>query len=373
MRSGWMGVVLGLLMLMIGIARAADGPEAVDARLETFFRDYLEGGFKLQPLMATKLGDHRFDDKLDDLSADARAARVARDRKALADLSKQFDPGKLSRDGRINLAILRHSLEYAIWHAERFKPFEDDPRVYGDYLTESVYLLFTQSTLPKDVNLKNALARMALVPKVVEVARKTIKNPPRVKTETAIRQTKGAISFYDAEVFTLAGLPKGQGELGERARAIVEALGRHLKFLQEEVLPRSTEDWRAGRELFAEKLDRELDSGISADEVLKEAESEAVRVEHEMAVIARQLWATTFSDEVIPPDDDAGRRLMTRGSSRRSRAGTARPKGSSTTPGGPSARSRRSSAARRSWRFPSPTSARSSPCRSSCEATRSPT
>jgi uncharacterized protein (DUF885 family) len=236
---------------------------------------------------------------------------VSRDRKYLADLSKQFDPGKLSRDGRINLEILRHSLEYAIWHAEKFKPFEDDPRVYGDYLTESVYALFTQSTLPKEVNLKNALARMVLIPKVVEVARSTIKNPPRVKTETAIRQTKGAISFYEADVFTLAGLPKGQGELGERARAIIEALGRHLKFLQDEVLPRSTDNWRVGRELFAEKLDRELDSGISADEVLKEAESEADRVEREMGVIARQMWGTTFPGQVIPPDDAAGRRLMT--------------------------------------------------------------
>ena len=81
MRSGWIGGVIGLLMLMIGVARAADGPAAEDARLEVFYKDYLEEGFKLQPLMATKLGDHRFDDKLDDVSADARAARVARDRK----------------------------------------------------------------------------------------------------------------------------------------------------------------------------------------------------------------------------------------------------------------------------------------------------
>ena len=76
-------------------------------------------------------------------------------------------------------------------------------------------------------------------------------------------------------------------------------------------MPRSTENWRVGRELFAEKLDRELDSGISADEVLKEAESEADRVEREMGVIARQMWGTTFPGQIIPPDDTAGRRLMT--------------------------------------------------------------
>ena len=297
--------------LAISGAFGAERPQAEDARLETFFRGYLENGFRLQPLNATRLGDHRFDDQLDDLSATARDALVARDRRVLADLNAQFNSKELSGDGRIDLEIFRHSLESSIWSAEHFKPFEDDPRVYGDYLTEGVYLLFAQSTQPKEVNLRNALARMLLIPKVVEVARVTIKNPPRVKTETAIRQTKGAIGFYTDDLFRFAELPQGQGELGERARAVVASLERHLQFLQDEVLPRSTESWRIGRELFAEKLDRELDSGISADEVLREAEAEAARVGQEMAVIARQMWGATFPGVVIPPDDPAGRRLMT--------------------------------------------------------------
>jgi uncharacterized protein (DUF885 family) len=311
MRCGRIVGVLISLAMMTGVAPGADSPNLEDSRLAGFFREYLERSFGLQPLSATKLGDHRSDDRLDDLSPEARAACVDLERKTLAELSTRFDPKTLSRDGRIDYEIFRHSLENSIWQAERFKPFEDDPRVYGDYLTEGVYLLFAQSTMPKEVNLKNALARMDLVPKVVDVARSTIKAPPRVKTETAIRQTKGAIGFYTDDLFEFAGLPKGQGELGSKARVIVEGLERHLKFLQDEVLPRSTEDWRVGRVLFAEKLDRQLDSGISADEVLKEAEAEADRVEREMAVIARQMWGTTFPGEVIPPDDQAGRRLMT--------------------------------------------------------------
>ena len=65
----------------------------------------------------------------------------------------------------------------------------------------------------------------------------------------------------------------------------------HLDFLKNEVLPRSTDDWRIGPDLFARKLDLELDAGLSAAEVLAEAEREAARVETEMAVIARQYWA----------------------------------------------------------------------------------
>lgn len=304
------GVLGWLLGAGMGCAMGAEAGE--EGKLEGVFTEYLDRSFRMEPLSATRLGNHEFDDKLDDLSVEARTARAELDRTTLAGLTKSIEPGKLSKGGRIDFEILKRHLERSIWLNEHFKPFEDDPRVYGDYLSESVYLVLAQSTQPKEVNLKNAVARMSQAPKVVEVARRTIKNPPKVKTETAIRQTQGAIAFYGDDLFTLAGVPKGEGELGAKAKVIIGALEEHLAFLKDEVLPRSGEDWRIGRELFKTKLDMELDSGISADEVLKEAEREADRVEREMAVIARQLWGTTFPGEVIPPDDKEGRRVLTR-------------------------------------------------------------
>jgi uncharacterized protein (DUF885 family) len=313
-----MAEILGAVALLLmgsatfAIDRALPTGASEDGKLAAFFQAYLDQAFRDEPLMATRLGDHRFDDALDDLSSEARAAHLERDRKALADLPRQVTFAKLSRNAQIDFEILQHHLTREIWLAENLHPFEDDPRIYGGYLTESVYLLLTQSTLPKATNLKNALARMALVPRVVEWAETTIKVPARVKLETAIQQTKGAIGFYSDELFTLAGEPKGEGELGARAKVIVAALEDYLTFLRETVLPRATESWRIGKELFVRKLELELDSGISADEVLAEANTEAVRVEREMAVIARQLWGTTFPGRPVPPDDEDGRRLMTR-------------------------------------------------------------
>ncbi len=153
---------------------------------------------------------------------------------------------------------------------------------------------------------------MAEVPRIVHTARHAIGKPPRVKTETAIRQTKGAIDFYQSDIFTLAQASKGEGPLGARAAAAVDALKEHLHFLETEVLPRSSENWRIGPEKFAHKLELELDAGLSAEEVWNEAQAEASRVETSMAVIARQLWGTTFPGTSLPPDDPEGRRLLIR-------------------------------------------------------------
>jgi uncharacterized protein (DUF885 family) len=245
-------------------------------------------------MTATRLGDHRFDAQLDDLSAPARQARLDRDRAALADLRRKFRLEKLSPDRRIDYEIVRHHLERSIWLAETFHPFEDDPRVYGEYLTESVYLLLTQSSLPPAINIKNALSRMAQIPRVVDVAKSTIKIPARVKVQTAIRQTEGAIAFYDGDILTLASTEPERRALKEKAVPIISALNRHLDFLKNEVLPRSHNDWRIGLDRFAHKIELELDAGLSAREVRTEAEREASRVESEMAVIARQVWGTIF-------------------------------------------------------------------------------
>src|SRR5262249_40924958 len=94
--------------------------------------------------------------------------------------------------------------------------------------------------------------------------------------------------------------------------AAAAALKEYQKFLEEELLPRATGDWRLGKDKFYRKLDLELDAGLGADEVVREAEAEARRGEGEMVTIARQLWARLFPKRPVPPDDPPGRRELVR-------------------------------------------------------------
>lgn len=301
--------VLTACMLTIS-ATTAMGQQTEEIKLETWFKGYIEQVMVDEPMTATRLGDHRFDDRLEDLSPDARLMRLNRDKKALADLPQAVNYKSLKRASQVDYEILSRYLESRIWLSENFKTFEEDPRVWGEYLTESVYLPLVQSTLPKATNLKNAMKRMELIPSVVDIARKTIKNPPKAKTQTAILQTQGAIDFYSKEIYLITGRPANDAELTAKSKPIINALAKHLEFLKTEVLPRSGENWRIGRALFEKKLDYELDAGLTADEILAEAEREADRVDREMVVIARQMWAQAYPGVVIPPDDAAGRRLL---------------------------------------------------------------
>ncbi len=293
------------LAAVLSVGQAA---EDEDAKLTTFFKHYLDELFRRKPYDATRLGDHRFDALLDDLSPKARADWTELARRTLRELPEHIDYKKLTRAGQIDFEIFRHDLTRTIWLAENTHPFEDDPRVYNEYISDSIYLLLTQSSLPKATNIKNCVARMAHIPRVVAAARASLKQPPRVFVETAIRQNRGAIAFYEHGIFELTGETPQVSELSRAARPVVECLKSYQQFLENDLLPRAKGDWRLGAEKFAKKLDLELDANLSAAEVLHEAEAEFARVETEMYVITRQLWSRIFPNEALPPDDADGRR-----------------------------------------------------------------
>ncbi len=298
------------LLLLIPFERAA--AQEADPKLESYFKGYLDENLPLRPLEATRLGDHRFDAQLEELTPEARAKWLELTRRTLTELPQKIDYSKLSRASQIDFETFQHSLKFEEWLTENTHPYEEDPRIYNGYINDSIYLLLAQSSLPKETNVANCIARMALIPRVIAAAKQNLKNPPRVHTETAIRQNRGAIAFYEKDIFEFAGKTRQLGALKEAAAPVAAALKDYQKFLENDLLPRATGEWRLGKEKFAQKLDLELDAAVNADQVMADAEKEFDRVEREMYVISRQLWSRYFAPQPPPPDDQDGRRTTIR-------------------------------------------------------------
>jgi len=299
-------LTMSLCILFAGLTPAFGGE--ADLRLDALFKDYLEEHFRQQPLEATQLGDHRFDHLLDDVTPKARERWQAHARRTLQELPRKVDYAKLSRAGQIDFEIFKHELTRSIWLAENTRPFEEDPRTYNGYINDSVYLLLAQSTLPKETNVANCIARMAQIPKIIGAAQDNLRRPPRPILETAIRQNRGAISFYDQGILELAGETRQRDALKAAAARVAVLLKEYQKFLEGDLMARATGDWRLGRKKFARKLELVLDAGLNATEVLADAEAEFARVQRDMYVIARQLWSKYFPRMPLPAEDEEGRR-----------------------------------------------------------------
>jgi uncharacterized protein (DUF885 family) len=299
-----LGLGLFLLFTFSPVLHAQDE----DAKLAQFFKAYLDESFQRQPAVATELGDHRFDAQLEDLTPAGRAKWLELTRRTLTDLPKRINYERLSRPGQIDFKILEHHLQSTIWITENTHPFEQDPRVYNRYLSDSVYLILTQSTLPREANVANCIARMNQMPRIVAAALQNLKDPFRTHTETAIKQNRGAVGFYEKDIFEFAGKTSQAAALKAAAARVVTALKEYQEFLEKDALPQAHGDWRLGPEKFAKKLELELDTGLTADQVLADARSEFERVQRDMYVVARQLWSRYYASHPLPPDDPDGRR-----------------------------------------------------------------
>lgn len=283
-------------------------PGANDADVAKYFQSWLDTECKRHPVFSTQQGNREYDGQMDDLSPKARAEDAKRDQGILKELAKQFDRTTLSRNAQIDLEIWESFLRYRVWQFNNSDDFANDPRIYLLYCSDSVFGLFTQSTLPRHRNVENAVSRIAHIPEVIAAARASIKNPPKILTEVAIKRTEGAISFYEKDIFALAEESPQISSLAVPCRKAAESLRDYKKFLEDEVLPRSNGEWRIGEKKFGEKLAMELDAGLSAPEVIDTAEAEANRVEREMYYVAKQLWSSVIKTRPLPADDTIGRR-----------------------------------------------------------------
>lgn len=297
-----------VVLVGIGLAFAVSvRAQNADARLASFFKERLAEQLRQRPVEATGLGEHRYDHLLDDISKEARAGWLKYTRATLKELPRVVAYDQLSRAGQVDYEIWQQDLRRDLWLLENFRPFEEDPRTYGRYISDSVYALLTHSTLPAETNIANSIARMKEVPRIIATAKKTLTRPPKTILETAIRQNRGAIAFYETELFRLAGATPQLPQLRAAAAPIVTALKEYQEFLEKELLPRATDEWRLGKRKFARKLELVLDAGMTADQVLADAEAEFARVHRDMYVVSRQLWSQYFPKQPLPPDDEAGR------------------------------------------------------------------
>jgi uncharacterized protein (DUF885 family) len=149
-------IMIGTTIATLATQAPALQAQDADAKLQAFFKTYLDEHLRQQPTTATSLGDHRFDGLLDDVSAASRDHWLQFDRETLARLPQEMDYAHLTRDGQIDFEIFQHELQTGIWLTENTRPFEEDPRTYGSYINDSVYQLLVQSTQPMETNIAHA-------------------------------------------------------------------------------------------------------------------------------------------------------------------------------------------------------------------------
>lgn len=246
-----------------------------DDQFQQIARDYIEEYLTASPEDATELGDHRFDDKLTDYSAEAQARELARAKEARQKLEAITDLSQLTGANKVDLRLLKDKIDYQIFSLEELKEWEWNPLVYNQSLANSIYLLVARDFAPAEQRIPNLRKRLEGIPAVIAQAKANLKHSPRIHTETAIEQTQGAISLVREGLSPLLNqAPQAAKDLGPIQEKTAKALEDYKTWLQKDLLPRSDGDFRIGADKFRKKLRFALSSDLSMEEIMQRAQAD---------------------------------------------------------------------------------------------------
>jgi uncharacterized protein (DUF885 family) len=280
-------IILGVFMactVSVGCQKAADENQ----RFEKLAKEYIETLLERQPELATVLGDHRFDNRLDDYSLSAMATNIEFYRNNLQALS-EIDKSQLSEVNRIDCEILRDSIQQGLYRMEVLKDYQWNPLVYNT--GNSIYLLLARDFAPLKDRLRNVMARLQELPKVLECARTNLQNPPRIHVETAILQNKGNISMVKDELNSFVDkVPELKPAFTTVQAQAVAALEAYGSWLEKDLLPRANGDFRIGLEKFRQKLRYTLESDISPEEILRRGQDDLKTTQEALFETALPLY-----------------------------------------------------------------------------------
>lgn len=291
-------MLIGLFFMNNAMAYAK---QTADQKFEALANAYIAELLEMNPERATNLGEHKYDNRLNDYSLEG----IKKSRKLTEKYLKQLDEiplDKLNKVNNVDARIMRHNLESNLFQIDTLREYEWNPLVYN--VGGAINGLISRDFGPLKDRLMSAKARLELIPNVVAAAKANLKNPPKVHTETAISQNKGVIALIKGDLQMFIDQAGMNGELAPAQAVAIKALEDYGTWLEKDLLPRSNGEFRLGDAKFRQKLKFSLQSDLSKEQILERGMADLKATQDKMFQIAFPLFKKYFpmkEDERMRP------------------------------------------------------------------------
>lgn len=253
------------------------------------------------PVVATQLGDHRFDDRLANYDKATLARQEREVREALAEFGR-FDPQKFDVDARIDHRLLVQIAKSILRDFEKLKSHLRNPGVYSDECLSGVFLLLIKEFAPLEERLEKALGRLKATPQLLAQGKENIEpeEVPPVWNEIALESAQQGLALFTMLLPALAQqAPKLAAELNGASQAAAQALQGYAQFLQQQVAPKARGDFAVGKELFEELLRENHMVDYSAEELLRTGWRLFEETEEQLAALAKEIDPQKTAKELL--------------------------------------------------------------------------
>ena len=273
---------------------AAPARGDADARFRALAARYIDATSRLSPIEATQRGDHRFDDRLPDITATGRAAQVAMDRGVLADLAG-IDRAALTRDDQIDAAILDNAVRYDLWDQQTMQSWAWNAQLYNDVAAGALYTLAARDFAPWPQRLKAATARMKKLPALIAQGRAQLvpARVPAIYATTVAKQNAGVLEIATGMLAPHADELKGadRTRFDAALAGLKAAVAAQQRWLDTVLVPQAKGEFRIGAERYDEKMRFALMSDLTRPVLKVRATAALAETRAQMYALARQVLA----------------------------------------------------------------------------------
>lgn len=209
--------------------------------------------WKSSPVEATSMGIHEYDGELDQVDGQARQEYIQKLLFYLKGLG-EFKKDDLSKDEQMDWEILYNSLEVEVKLEQGFRRYERDASLCPEIALVGCYLLMMREFAPLEDRMKSVLSRMGHIPRLLDQAKQNLKqgkNIPRIWSQLGIEMATNGKQFFTTFVPEFAEkVPELKKELLSVNQKATAAFDDYLKFVTDELLPKSNGDFKLGQDLF---------------------------------------------------------------------------------------------------------------------------
>ena len=227
-------------------------------RFNALSEEFVEVGFRYDPVAATSAGIHDYDHLLPNDSPDGFRERTAWLRDFERRLAASVPPERLAAEQRVDLELLRTRLAALRCGLEQIRVQARDPVRYPDTALLGVFLLLARPFAPLEERKEAILSRLMAIPDYLEAARANLEHPAEVAIDTASEVALGGLAFVDDVTRSLLRSFPGEAERiehgGGRARM---GFLQYQGFLERELRGRAAPGFAIGREAMDFKLRNE--------------------------------------------------------------------------------------------------------------------
>ncbi len=259
-------------------------PVSTSHWLDRFFESY----YRHQPVSATFIGKHEYDNLLPDYSGAGVSSWLAESQLLLEQLDSGSVAPPTTKWESIDRLLARNALLTEIWELSESRILLDNPCLYTGEATFSIVSLFLRQYQPINERTESAVQRLQLIPEFLEQGRSNITSCPSAWVDKAVVECDGAINLLTDGIDILINRHgASHPDLRSAASQAKSAFEEFRRFLLESLAPSSHSNYGVGAHAFDNLLKRahclDIDTAAVAEYAfrrLEEARESTLEASH---------------------------------------------------------------------------------------------